>query len=62
MNVCVSALGLRVDIAGTGAVGHMGSGLRVCVLVWLFLMNLVHQTLINLDKYLNLLCRYVNSI
>ena len=61
-NVCVFALGLRVDIAGRGAAGHMGSGLRVCVLVWSVLMNLAHQTLLNLDKCLNLLCRYVNSI
>ena len=62
MNVCVSALGLRVNTAGRGAAGHMGSGLRVCVLVWSILMNLVHQTLIDLDKYLNLLSRYINSI
>ena len=62
MNVCVSALGLRVNTVGRGAAGHMGSGLRVCVLVWSILMNLVHQTLIDLDKYLNLLCRYINSI
>ena len=59
--VCVCP-GPRVDTAGRGAVGHMGSGLRVCVLVWSILMNLVHQTLIDLDKCLNLLCRYVNSI